>query len=473
MSRRPSSPPTKSENFRIASQPHNQHKFGEIAPQDSDTDSGICADSDQPSPRQPVEIPLLFTSNNYADYLVPDSYRRPLGASDTARKLPQRPTASNSAARNIKSYRVRFADEVDSGASTSSTCSEQSTKSVNRCVTAIRPRQQLSALDAPQTTSPYVAQMSRPNKTTSAPPTQAYIKQPENCVATTRKPGHGVHYSYSIDDVESLPEPPSYEVAISRLRQFEKPRESIRDFVIRQNVNEALNRKLRSRSSSLPRLQTAEMNELPYRSPPRTLNYQMDQMRNLAIGSLDNLNVTVDSPNKNTLRRRRLPVAPLLGSLTKIPGSQPEDLEFVCQPSRLMQRRSRDPVEMHRFARRSSSIGPQCEVLEYGTRREMPPVRAVLVALDQCGFRTVVVEKTQPGPFGFYIATGIMNGQRGIFISRVSIASLSPMLSVGDEILYVDDQLVKGRSLETVQALIAGKTKVLIVLHPAIGKYIY
>ncbi|PIO57451.1 hypothetical protein TELCIR_21140 [Teladorsagia circumcincta] len=66
-----------------------------------------------------------------------------------------------------------------------------------------------------------------------------------------------------------------------------------------------------------------------------------------------------------------------------------------------------------------------------------------------------------------------MNGQRGIFISRVSIASLSPMLSVGDEILYVDDQLVKGRSLETVQALIAGKTKVLIVLLPAIGKYIY
>ncbi|VDO69204.1 unnamed protein product [Heligmosomoides polygyrus] len=158
--------------------------------------------------------------------------------------------------------------------------------------------------------------------------------------------------------------------------------------------------------------------------------------------------------------------------------------------------------------RRSSlDIGPQCEILEYGTRsvrthfstfdnymfqlidalysyninhistrnsrRDVPPVRAMLVALDQCGFRTVVVEKTQPGPFGFYIATGVMNGQRGIFISRVSIPSLSPMLSVGDEILYVDDQLVKGRSLETVQALIAGKTKVLIVLLPAIGSYIY
>ncbi|PIO72929.1 PDZ/DHR/GLGF domain protein [Teladorsagia circumcincta] len=187
----------------------------------------------------------------------------------------------------------------------------------------------------------------------------------------------------------------------------------------------------------------------------------MDQLCNLAIGSLDNLNVGVDSPKKS-LRRRRLPVAPLLGSLTKIHGMQPEDYE-----------RSRDQAELQRFARRSTSIGPYCEVLEYGTRREIPPVRAVLVALDQCGFRTVVVEKTQPGPFGFYIATGVMNGQRGIFISRVSIASLSPMLSVGDEILYVDDQLVKGRSLETVQALIAGKTKVLIVLLPAIGKYIY
>uniref|UniRef100_A0A1I7XG21 PDZ domain-containing protein n=1 Tax=Heterorhabditis bacteriophora TaxID=37862 RepID=A0A1I7XG21_HETBA len=82
-----------------------------------------------------------------------------------------------------------------------------------------------------------------------------------------------------------------------------------------------------------------------------------------------------------------------------------------------------------------------------------------------------------------------MNGQRGmhngtpineeviyvyissfsIFISRVSLPSLSPMLSVGDEILYVDDELVKGRSLEHVQSLIAGKTRVVIVLLPSVG----
>lgn len=473
MSRHPSSPPSKSENFRIASQSHNQHKFGEIAPQDSDTDSGICADSDQPSPRQPVEIPLLFTSNNYADYLVPDSYRRSLAKSDTARKLPQRPTASSSAVRNIKTYRVRFADELDSGASTSSTCSEQSTKSA-RCANTVQERQQ-TALDMQQTTSPYVNQLSRTTKPHSPPSSQNYSEQIEGSSSTLRKPNRSLNsYSYTIEDVESLPGPPSYDVAISRLRQFEKPRESIRDFVIRQNVNEALSRKLRNRSSSLPRIESADLDELAYRTAERPLSYQMDQLRNMAIGSLDNLNIEADSPNQNTMRRRRLPVAPLMGSLSRIPCSQPAETEFLGGTSRLMQRRPRERVAaMERFARRSASIGPQCEILEYGTRRDVPPVRAMLVALDQCGFRTVVVEKTQPGPFGFYIATGVMNGQRGIFISRVSIPSLSPMLSVGDEILYVDDQLVKGRSLETVQALIAGKTKVLIVLLPAIGSYIY
>lgn len=57
----------------------------------------------------------------------------------------------------------------------------------------------------------------------------------------------------------------------------------------------------------------------------------------------------------------------------------------------------------------------------------------------------------------------------GIFISRVSIPSLAPVLSVGDEILYVEDELIKGRSLEYVQSLIAGKTSVTIVLLPSVG----
>lgn len=58
----------------------------------------------------------------------------------------------------------------------------------------------------------------------------------------------------------------------------------------------------------------------------------------------------------------------------------------------------------------------------------------------------------------------------GIFISRVSLPSLSPMLTVGDEIIYVDEEYVKGRSLEYVQSVIAGKTSVTITLLPAVGQ---
>lgn len=57
----------------------------------------------------------------------------------------------------------------------------------------------------------------------------------------------------------------------------------------------------------------------------------------------------------------------------------------------------------------------------------------------------------------------------GIFISRVSLPSLAPILSVGDEIIYVEDEFVKGKDLEYVQALIAGKSSVKIVLLPTIG----
>lgn len=43
----------------------------------------------------------------------------------------------------------------------------------------------------------------------------------------------------------------------------------------------------------------------------------------------------------------------------------------------------------------------------------LPTVRAQLIALDHRGFRTVLIEKLQPGPFGFYIATGMLNQKRG------------------------------------------------------------
>ena len=60
----------------------------------------------------------------------------------------------------------------------------------------------------------------------------------------------------------------------------------------------------------------------------------------------------------------------------------------------------------------------------------------------------------------------------GIFISRVSLPSLIPVLSVGDELIYVENELIKGRTLEYVQSLIAGKTSVTIVLLPNIGSAI-
>ncbi|EYC00495.1 hypothetical protein Y032_0115g502 [Ancylostoma ceylanicum] len=439
----------------------------EVAPQDSDTDSGICADSEQPSPRQLIEIPLIFSSNSNSDYLTPESYRKPLLFSEASRKLPQRPIGSGTAARNIKTYRVRFADEVNSGASTSSTCSEQSNKST-RCATATLTRHQ-PTLDVSEVTVPHFSTMTRSNNACHAPPSHTFENQQEKYKGVQKIDRLG-NYSYPVEDVDTL-RPPSYEFAINRLRRKEKPRESIRDFVIRQNVNEALSRKLRSRSSSLPRMDREyDVNEA-YFTPRIPPNYQISNRQNATLRSLEDLNIDNDSLIVDTTRRRKLPVAPLLGRMTNMAVARPVDPGLALHPA-LLRRPSEEQLALQRMSRRSASIGPQCEVLDYGTRREAPAVRAVLVALDQCGFRTVMVEKTQPGPFGFYIATGVMNGQRGIFISRVSIASLSPMLSVGDEILYVDDQLVKGRSLETVQALIAGKTKVLIVLLPAIGKCI-
>ena len=49
--------------------------------------------------------------------------------------------------------------------------------------------------------------------------------------------------------MESLPDPPSYAVAVQRLRTNPPIRESVRDSVIRHNVENTL----RNRSSSLPR----------------------------------------------------------------------------------------------------------------------------------------------------------------------------------------------------------------------------
>ncbi|VDN51629.1 unnamed protein product [Dracunculus medinensis] len=90
-----------------------------------------------------------------------------------------------------------------------------------------------------------------------------------------------------------------------------------------------------------------------------------------------------------------------------------------------------------------------------------------MISLDRHGLRTVQVDKLKPGPFGFYIATGLINNRQGIFISRISLPSLTSVLSAGDEIVYIENELVKGRTLEYVQSLLADKTNIKIVLSPA------
>ncbi|KAE9413001.1 hypothetical protein Angca_002893, partial [Angiostrongylus cantonensis] len=256
-------------------------------------------------------------------------------------------------------------------------------------------------------------------------------------------------------------------------REKKKCCESIRDFVIRQNVYEASKWTLHNRSSSLPRL---EKYEIPEFTPTRSVNYQVDHLHRFSGDNGEKLNSdNFSNTNNNTARRLRLPVVPLPGS------SKPNEPHQDVHSSNHLCSAQQEFIRQQQFATRSKSASRKCEVLQYGTRQakttclrgKTPPVRATLVALDQCGLRTVLVEKTQPGPLGFYVAIGTLSGQRGIFISRISIASLSPMLSVGDEILYVDDEHVRGWSLETLQTVISGKTKILLVLLPVAGNYVY
>ncbi|CAI4222204.1 unnamed protein product [Auanema sp. JU1783] len=484
--RQPPQPPPKPKSYQLP----NQMKLGDIAPQDSDTDSGICADSDQSSPRQGSQssIPSSYSSqpqyiyrhltDENRDYLTPNSARRLFhGASEPSRRtLPPRPGTAQSQQRSSKSqFRVRFADEVDSGASTSSSASSEHSNS---------PR----AVDRLTAVTNYATTFNIPSNNFSKYEQSLSDRRFDSlprALPTRRMSGPN---TFTIEDVESLPGPPSYNIALQRLRSLEHAprRESIRDSVIRQNIEDTLSRTMRNRSSSLPRgNQTSQRSRYEptpdFRFRPQMLDYQMNRLGPMdqMVGSLDNLRVNTEQDHTmNTIhdelmkRRRRLPVAPLMGSNINIPDAIDANREVIRQPAFLKQRRCRGRVVPPPLTRRSASVGRYPDSLD--EFRPTPPptepsVRAQLIALDQRGFRTVLVEKTQPGPFGFYIATGVMNGQRGIFISRVSLPSLTPMLSIGDEILYVDDELVKGRTLEYVQSLIAGKTSVVIVLMPTVG----
>ena len=54
----------------------------------------------------------------------------------------------------------------------------------------------------------------------------------------------------------------------------------------------------------------------------------------------------------------------------------------------------------------------------------------------------------------------------GIYISRVSVARLAPIMSVGDEILAVNGQTVKGKALTDVQTMIQQSNTVTLALRP-------
>ena len=61
-----------------------------------------------------------FRSQSSADYLTPNSARKIASYSTTPRRLPLQPQQQSTPPVTKAKYRVRFADEVDSGASTSS-----------------------------------------------------------------------------------------------------------------------------------------------------------------------------------------------------------------------------------------------------------------------------------------------------------------------------------------------------------------
>ncbi|VDM38847.1 unnamed protein product [Toxocara canis] len=473
-----------------------------VAPGDSDTDSGICADSDnQLSPRRSSTAvqPSASDENktkirsqagdpiSNKDYLTPNSARRLFGnnadgaTSCLPRRLPQRPrvnTVGSQGNRSGKQFRVRFADQVCSSAgSSSSSCTSENTAEMGATATAPI----YSGYYTDGATSSAIHDR-RPLSNANESEFNSGLCSCHYPLSSTRFSGYiprqGNGGAFSLNDVESsVPGPPSYALAMTRIRRNDHQRFS------RINAPPRVIRHYQNRSSSLPRgLHHSEYDDSRRSSfdcfeQSQCLDFKIPDksaVDSILARSIENLCVTESSMRTNFGVRpgsgRRLPEAPVAAN---VPPSG-----AIRQPALSRQRRVRR-TQAGGF--RSQSVGrlPR-DVLHRSNehlecfapnfyRMNLPAVRAQLIALDHRGFRTVLIEKLQPGPFGFYIATGMLNQKRGIFISRVSIPSLAPVLSVGDEILYVEDELIKGRSLEYVQSLIAGKTSVTIVLLPSVG----
>ncbi|GMR30050.1 hypothetical protein PMAYCL1PPCAC_00245, partial [Pristionchus mayeri] len=528
----------------------------------------------QPQPRR-FEHPAAYSEDDHRDYLTPNSARRLFSglavSSASPRRLPARPTSANGGApsrasggasaassastasgaatlgraataqptTNGKQYRVRFADQIAAPANGSSSLGGQQQQPPLNHQPPSSFSSSLTSSPSTSTDSPTLRrnggydhqqpQMSngygkrmlarqQSNIMTTSAPSMAAMKdsspQVINYDVVNERRADNAR-GYSIDDVESLPEPPSYSLAVQRMRSdggavveergrsrsrreqemswsaaVQPRRESVRDTVIRQSLEDTLRQREfereqreplyhRNRSASLPRGHRRSEGEIQplwrHQISPSALASSVDnlQLEEYGMEGMPNYAESVGSLQ----RRRCLPPLP-------VPDQGSPSAGYGRRPAYSRGRRCRGVTDV--IARRSASVGrypsmERVELVQYPPPVQMAPqhpspshmvevpVRAQLIALDHRGFRTVLIEKVQPGPFGFYIATGVVNGQRGIFISRVSISSLSPILSIGDEILYVDDELIKGRSLEYVQSLIAGKTSVMIVLLPTVG----
>ncbi|MCP9257746.1 hypothetical protein DINM_001001 [Dirofilaria immitis] len=297
---------------------------------------------------------------------------------------------------------------------------------------------------------------------------------------------HDINECYE-EDSQSLPR---YSVAMTRLRRNDNQWLSHAS-----DPSFRMIRRFHNRSSSLPRgihrqstASKTHRGSIDCCYPPQDYSSHMSLLRNRCLKelcpvfiasskdesylmrSVDNLSITEKDDGDTRLDGgRRLPDLP--------PNCAAYD-EAAQQSIFGRQRRMRRGGANSR----SQSAGRVCRPFDSKTaknyinnqipsfhRSNLPSVRARLVALDHRGLRIILIEKLQPGPFGFYIASGILNQKRGIFISRISLPSLTPVLSVGDQIIYVEDELVKGEDLEYVQALIAGKNSVKIVLLPTVG----
>ncbi|XP_070531928.1 dentin sialophosphoprotein-like [Ptychodera flava] len=184
--------------------------------------------------------------------------------------------------------------------------------------------------------------------------------------------------------------------------------------------------------------------------------------------SLDRL----DKADRNDMfETPRMKKSPSLRSLSSILGRKKEsDYESFYQQERLKQdRRMQRPASVrsdrsYTTRQRSSSVTSPNYLRKVG--------RVLKSNLDG----TIVIELTRPpsGPFGFYIARGNEKFGRGIFISRMSDGYPEKMyaglMGIGDEILEINGNSVRNRSMDEVYDMMADQDKLMLKIIPLLSR---